>query len=42
MKLESITIFTREGLKEITRKDWNKMFDELYNGDKIEIVEIHY
>ena len=42
MKLDTITIFTREGLKEINRKEWTKMFDELMDGDKIEIVEIHY
>ena len=29
MKLDTITIFTREGLKEIDRKEWTKMFDEL-------------
>ena len=42
MKLDTITIFTKEGLKEINRKEWAKMFDELMGGDKIEIVEIHY
>ena len=42
MKLDTITIFTREGLKEIDRKEWTKMFDELMAGDQIEIVEVHY
>ena len=42
MRNNTIEIFTREGLKEISRKEWAKMFDEVMAGDKIEIVEIHY
>lgn len=43
MKTKSITIFEKGlGLREINRTEWDKMFDELYKGKEIEVVEIHY